>query len=76
MTLKQNYEKMLNDVFFLKTYPDYVIDELDGIFMFDLKNFEKRWSILGLRLLIKKLKEDWILSCFVTQIVQFTSLFT
>lgn len=53
MTLKQNYEKMLSDGF-IKTYPDYVIDELDGIFMFDLKNFEKRWSNTWFKVANKK----------------------
>ena len=42
MTSKKNYESMLKDGFIKTGHDAYLDSNLDGIFMFDLKNFIKR----------------------------------
>lgn len=47
VTSKANYEKMLQDGFIKKSH-DFAQDtNLNGVFMFDLKNFTKRWCNMG-----------------------------
>ena len=48
MTSKKNYESMLKDGFIKTGHDAYLDSNLDGIFMFDLKNFIKRWCTTGI----------------------------
>lgn len=47
VTNKKNYENMLKDGFIKAGQDAYEESNLNGVFMFDLKNFTKRWCHMG-----------------------------
>ena len=47
VTNKKNYEIMLKDGFIKASHDARVESNLNGVFMFDLKNFTKRWCHMG-----------------------------
>ena len=55
LTTKENYNNMAKDGF-IKISEDVGVETLQGVFMFDLKNFTKRWFHTGLDYI------DWTLS--------------
>ena len=49
VTSKTNYESMLKDGFINASHDANPITNLSGVFMFDLKNFTKRWCNTGFK---------------------------